>query len=207
MSVDGLTYLAAAEQRRMPWKNGGGTTTEIATGPVGAAFDDFGWRVSIADVASDGPFSIFSGIDRTLAIIAGHGIALTIDGKPAATLREGDEALAFDGGVPTSAALLNGPIRDLNVMTRRGSFTHAVRRFVATGRAAIELRAPTTVFVLTRGQLAVTSAELVMHLRAGDALFAVGSARPEQRFGVTGSGVLFQIAIFPVGVDATQSEA
>ncbi len=38
----------------MPWKNGGGVTTEICVSPPSGAFD---WRVSIATVNADGPFS------------------------------------------------------------------------------------------------------------------------------------------------------
>ena len=50
------------------WKNGGGSTTEIAVFPPDAGFDDFDWRVSLATVAADGPFSAFPGIERTLAM-------------------------------------------------------------------------------------------------------------------------------------------
>jgi len=41
----------------MTWKNGGGVTREIICQPLGAGMDDFDWRVSIAHIASDGPFS------------------------------------------------------------------------------------------------------------------------------------------------------
>jgi environmental stress-induced protein Ves len=54
------------EGARLPaisWKNGGGTTREVVTQPPGAAFDEFNWRVSIATIASDGPFSTFPGVD------------------------------------------------------------------------------------------------------------------------------------------------
>ncbi len=64
----------------MPWKNGGGETVEIAVFPEGAGFKDFGWRISLASVASDGPFSAFPGIDRTLTVIDGVGIDLVVDG-------------------------------------------------------------------------------------------------------------------------------
>jgi environmental stress-induced protein Ves len=47
----------------MPWKNGGGETTEIAVFPDGAGLSDFDWRVSMARVDGDGPFSSFPGIE------------------------------------------------------------------------------------------------------------------------------------------------
>ncbi len=43
----------------MPWKNGGGETAEIAVFPPSADLSEFGWRISMATVSSDGPFSAF----------------------------------------------------------------------------------------------------------------------------------------------------
>ena len=111
----------------VPWKNGGGTTTEIALSPEGAGLDAFDWRVSMAEVASDGPFSLFPGIDRTLTVLAGEGMELRIEGREPVMLGQGSDPVAFPGDVPTSAVLKKGPIRDLNVMTRRGRFRHHVR--------------------------------------------------------------------------------
>ncbi|MEH0072431.1 HutD family protein [Pannonibacter sp. Pt2-lr] len=62
--------------RAMPWKNGGGITHELAVFPETAGLEDFGWRLSMAEVASDGPFSAFTGIHRTLALVDGAGIGL-----------------------------------------------------------------------------------------------------------------------------------
>ncbi len=44
--------------------------------PAGAALDEFLWRVSIADVERDGPFSRFPGIDRTIVLLEGAGMRL-----------------------------------------------------------------------------------------------------------------------------------
>jgi hypothetical protein len=63
----GITLLRAADHRTMPWKNGGGETTEIAVSPPHAGLADFDWRISMAKVASDGSFSIFPEIDRTFS--------------------------------------------------------------------------------------------------------------------------------------------
>ncbi|MBV9975040.1 MAG: HutD family protein, partial [Hyphomicrobiales bacterium] len=61
-----MRVLRAGQHRRMPWKNGGGETTEIIASPEGAGLDEFDWRISMARVATDGPFSRFAGVDRTL---------------------------------------------------------------------------------------------------------------------------------------------
>lgn len=123
-----MKIIRAANCRTSPWKNGGGSTTEIAVGPIDASLDNFDWRVSMARVASDGPFSEFPGIDRTLAIINGNGLALTIGHRTAFTIDRGSAPANFPGDVPTSARLIAGEILDLNVMSRRGRFSHRLRR-------------------------------------------------------------------------------
>ena len=121
-----MQILRASDRRPMPWKNGGGSTTEIAIGPVGASLDAFDWRISMAQVASDGPFSNFPGIDRTLAVIRGDGMELTIGDQTAVVLGCKSAPLGFPGDAPATARLLAGEITDLNVMTRRGRFGHRV---------------------------------------------------------------------------------
>jgi environmental stress-induced protein Ves len=112
----------------MPWKNGGGSTTEIAVEPAGASLDTFDWRISMAQIATDGPFSEFPGIDRTLSVVKGTGLSLTIgDNAPVLLDRRGG-AISFAGEFATSAHLTSGEITDLNVMTRRKRFSHRVRR-------------------------------------------------------------------------------
>lgn len=123
-----MRLIKASDYRRMPWKNGGGETAEIAVHPAGASMDDFGWRVSMATVASDGPFSLFPSIDRTLTVLEGAGIRLDVQGLPTASLDPASEPFSFAADAAASACLVQGPMIDLNVMTRRGHFAHTVRR-------------------------------------------------------------------------------
>lgn len=109
--------LAAA-----PWKNGGGSTTEIAVFPAGAGFDDFDWRISLATIAQSGAFSVFPGIERSLALVEGDGVALTLDGRPFA-LCAADPLLVFPGEAGVHATVAS-PSTDFNVMTRRGRCRH-----------------------------------------------------------------------------------
>jgi len=102
----------------MLWKNGGGLTEEIATHPEGAGLESFDWRVSIAEVARDGPFSRFHGIDRTITLIEGAGMRLSA-GDWNVVLRTPFEPYAFDGEAPIDCALVSGPVRDFNAMLRR----------------------------------------------------------------------------------------
>ena len=123
-----MDIVRARDYLIMPWKNGGGATTEIAVGPSGASLETFDWRISMARVASDGPFSRFVGIDRTLAVIAGSGLVLTIGDRAPITLAAESAPVSFDGEAITSTKLLAGEITDLNVMTRRGRFIHRLTR-------------------------------------------------------------------------------
>jgi environmental stress-induced protein Ves len=118
--------VRAGSLARVPWKNGGGTTAEIAVFPEAAGFEAFDWRISLAEVEADGPFSAFPGVDRTLMLVEGTGLDLTLADGSHGLAAPGD-AWSFAGEEPVSAHLRAGPIRDLNVMTRRESCRHRVR--------------------------------------------------------------------------------
>jgi len=107
----------SSDYQRMPWKNGGGTTTEIwkALSPAGEML----WRLSIADVASDGPFSEFPGVDRWIMVIEGKGMELDIDGMGKRRLDHAFNPLYFPGYAKTNCRLIDGPIRDFNFMIAR----------------------------------------------------------------------------------------
>ncbi len=126
-----LKIIRAIDCRTTPWKNGCGTTTEIAAEPSGASLDAFDWRVSMAQVGTDGWFSEFPGIDRTLVVVEGSGLVLTIGSNVPVTLERG-YPISFAGEVPTSARLSAGGITDLNVMTRRRRFSHRLQRIRGT---------------------------------------------------------------------------
>jgi environmental stress-induced protein Ves len=112
-----LVRLGASDYKRVRWKNDGGWTTEIARDPAGDG--DFRWRISIADIESDGPFSAFPGISRDLVLLAGNGIELDIDGAPTLRLTERFQRVHFDGEANVDCRLVAGPTRDFNVMARR----------------------------------------------------------------------------------------
>jgi environmental stress-induced protein Ves len=112
-----LTHLRPADYRRMPWKNGGGMTTEIMAkpGPSGG----FDWRLSIAEVAQSGPFSDFGGYDRTIMLIEGAGFALDFDQAPSKRIDRPYEPFSFAGEWKADCTLIDGPIRDFNLMAAR----------------------------------------------------------------------------------------
>jgi environmental stress-induced protein Ves len=120
--------LPASGHHDMPWKNGLGRTAEIARFPDGD--DAFAWRLSIATIACDGPFSAFPECDRTLIPLSGGGVLLEFEGGE--TIQgELYEPMRFSGDRPALGRLLGaGATRDLNVITRRPMARHhaGVRR-------------------------------------------------------------------------------
>ena len=105
-----------------PWKNGGGSTREIACWPPGAGLSDFGWRISIATIAAPGPFSVFAGIDRNIMLLDGDGMRLESTGSIDHRLDTPGQPFAFSGDLPINCTLLGGESSDFNVMARRGQW-------------------------------------------------------------------------------------
>ncbi|HEX9468193.1 MAG TPA: HutD family protein [Bradyrhizobium sp.] len=167
-----MKVIRAVDCRTTPWKNGGGSTTEIAAEPSGASLDTFDWRVSMAKVASDGPFSEFPGIDRTLAVIKGSGLLLTIGSNAPVTVEPGSDPVHFAGDIATSARLIAGEITDLNVMTRRGRFSHRLLRIPESVSCDFDGHNIAVVLPLDSGA-AVTSKRDVAALDHGDAAILV----------------------------------
>lgn len=117
-----MEIIRFAELRSEPWRNGGGVTRELASHPKAASSQDgaWDWRVSIADVSKAGDFSAFPGMERVLTVIDGELLLLTVDG--AEHPLEKHRPFRFSGEAAAHGALPTGDIRDLNVITRTGSF-------------------------------------------------------------------------------------
>ena len=121
MSKPFTRTIPPSEIRTMPWKNGGGVTHEIATGDTAAPGQAWGWRLSLAEVAQDGPFSLFPGIDRIIAVIEGAGMDL-LHADGAVTALEPFQAVRISGDEALSSRLRGGGVRDMNVMVLRDLF-------------------------------------------------------------------------------------
>ncbi len=172
-----MRILRAADYRVTPWKNGGGETAEIAAGPDGAGLEEFDWRVSMAAVASDGPFSRFDGIDRTLTVIDGAGLLRAIRDADPVPLTPVSAPLSFAGDVPTRASLIGGAVRDFNVMTRRGRYHHEVRRIQVQPGESVGVDVPGFALLFCcAGSLVLEEAGTVGTLARLDAAIVTGAA-------------------------------
>lgn len=166
-----IRILRAVDRPAARWKNGGGVTREIAAGPEGAGMVDFGWRVSLAEVTADGPFSVFPGVDRTLTLAEGAGMDLRIAGVRRLVDRR-LEPQRFPGDEPTDCRLLAGPVVNFNVMYRRGMVS-ADTTVVRGERGLTVQPGETVLMVALEGSAEVDG---VAHLGRYDAALAKGPA-------------------------------
>jgi environmental stress-induced protein Ves len=158
-----VRLLPAAVRVPVPWRNGGGITREIAATPQ--------WRLSIADVDRDGPFSAYPEYHRVITPIRGNGMVLTVEGTLHRVLRH--HPFTFPGAADTTCDLINGPVVNLNVMSRAPARVE-VRRVNA------ETRIDATAVVVLEGELTVGP----HHLGPLDALVLDGPTNAESHFSV-----------------------
>lgn len=97
-----------------PWRNGSGTTRELLAWPTP---QDWDWRISVAEVVKNGPFSRFDGVQRWFAVLGGAGVRLLVDGH-AHELTAQSAPFCFDGAQPCACELIDGPTEDFNLMVR-----------------------------------------------------------------------------------------
>lgn len=110
-----VTLIPATDYRRERWSNGLGWTREIAREPEQGAFD---WRVSIAEVDRDAPFSAFPGVERELVLLSGDGMRLSVGEDPPLDLLPPHGRIRFSGERAARAELIGGPTTDYNLMWR-----------------------------------------------------------------------------------------
>jgi len=141
-----LTILSPETFNTIPWKNGLGHTTELAINN-GGSLTDFDWRLSIASVLNDGDFSNFSGYQRNLILIEGSGLILDHGNGDIDKLTNLLDIAHFDGGNKTHGSLVNGAIKDFNVITNQQSFNAQVDSYTGTKTLSFTSAKNTVAFV------------------------------------------------------------
>ena len=128
--------FSLSELTSEPWRNGGGNTRTVASGDTGSenlsGDDDWTWRVSIADINADGPFSLFPDVQRQLTLLAGEGLVLVGEQRTWRASQTGD-VLAFPGAARVRAHLLGGPVQVWNLMLRGDAWRGQVRMWRYNG--------------------------------------------------------------------------
>jgi len=159
--------IPANEYRRERWRNGAGWTREIIAEPGEGPWR---WRLSIAEIEQDAPFSRFDGIDREIVLISGNGVRLRFDDGDVHALEPPHGRLRFAGERGVHGALIDGATQDFNLMWRRDAIDAQLWHRPLVG--------PMVIFAEPRTTWAV-------HLLAGQARFADDSGLPPLNAGDT----------------------
>lgn len=110
-----IKIIYPSEFKEMPWKNGGGSTTELFRIANG---EEFKFRISKAELKDNGSFSIYPHVDRILLLDKGNGFSLKSPNIEV-TLNDPKTMFHFRGEEIVECSLINGPCTDLNIMTDR----------------------------------------------------------------------------------------
>ena len=116
MTPEGRRIILPDAWRWMPWRNGGGRTAEIHVEGDAEAPD---WRLSLAIIERDGPFSAWPGMDRTLVWLDGSPLDLDFDGEHCRLDRIG-ACIEFAGEDAVGAKVAQRTTV-LNLMVRRAA--------------------------------------------------------------------------------------
>lgn len=168
----------AADHQVVPWANGLGSTRVVARVPDDDA--TWRWRLSLADVVTDGPFSVLPGVDRCIAVASGAGMRLVVGGDSPVTLGPDGGAFAFPGDAETSCVLLDGPIVDLNLMLRRGRASGHLDVVTSESGRLLDVVGAVALVVLD-GELTVEDAVEPVTLVRFDAVLLGASGGPAVR--------------------------
>ncbi|NBB48156.1 HutD family protein [Rhizobium sp. CRIBSB] len=174
------------EHLMMPWKNGLGITREVISRPASDGSGGFDWRISLATVGASGPFSVFAGIDRTIAVLQGDGMQLTVDGRQEPPLLMASPPFTFSGDAEVQADCLGGETLDLNMMSRRGVFVHRMTKIAVSAAQTLSM-----------------SRETVAIVFRGDAVVEIDSMQSDVGLGdiIIGEQIPFELAVEPLGAD------
>lgn len=181
--------LGAADFTPMPWRNGRGTTIELAR--EDDASGEMLWRLSSADVVEAGDFSLFPGIDRILMLTEGAGFDLDFGEHGRVAPVEPLTPVQFSGDWTTRAENVRGASRDLNVMVARDRATAAVTLHGEAGRTVA--LADRTLFLALAGSfvVAIGDEEFALH----KSQLMISSAASGQSAATSGSGLLLQVDV------------
>jgi environmental stress-induced protein Ves len=137
--MQSLQLLTPSHYRRVPWKNGLGSTLELATNAAEPG-GPWTWRLSLADVPTRASFSAFPGVDRHLAVLDGAGMTLERAAERIEVPREG-RAFSFAGEDAIVGTPVGSGVRDANLMLDRTKWTGSLEIQRVHERRSIEVEA------------------------------------------------------------------
>ncbi|QOL25625.1 HutD family protein [Thalassotalea sp. LPB0316] len=196
-NVNPIEIISPDQFRKIPWKNGKGETLELAVSE-GGDVNGFEWRLSIASVTEDGEFSDFSGYWRNLVLIEGQGIDLTHDLEYTDNLREILEFTTFDGGSKTCGQLVDGPIKDFNIMTKQGAYIPQVSTFHQLDSLLLDESVLNFIYALDNGELALHLGDFQQDVPVGHLVQINPYEEGDEELGIAVAGKnLIVISFYP----------
>ncbi|WP_374667059.1 HutD family protein [Ramlibacter sp.] len=148
-----------------PWKNGAGSTRPLAEGP--------GWRVSLAQVTRDAPFSVFDQTRRHSVVVAGG--ALLLQRNEHTLAMRPHRLCSYTGEVPWHCQLQGEPATVFNVMVE--PLIAAVDILTGPHLRLAGLAGSTLVLMAVGGSSACLTGEQTSHLLPeGSVLVSDGAA-------------------------------
>ena len=199
--------LRASGYARMRWKNGAGWTSEILKVHQGEDRDtnDWAWRLSIAEIETDAPFSAFPGVDRELVLLSGNGLRLRFDDGGSHSLLPPHSKLRFAGERPAFGELIDGPTRDFNLMWKRDVVSAELWHRPLAGTMVLFVDPGDTWAIhLLAGQARFADESGLGEVNLGDtAIVRAGQRAGEtrQRFVLDGGGEALLVRVSPLARD------
>jgi len=191
--ADRSRVIPANEYRRERWRNGLGWTREIHARRA-APDTAWDWRLSIAEIEHDAPFSAFPGVDRELVLLHGNGLRLRFDDGEACLLHPPCGRMRFAGERSLVGELVDGPTHDFNLMWRRDAITAELLHRPLVGPMVFFAEPGTTwALHLLAGEARFDDASGLGGMQAGDTALL---EEPERtRYLVDGGGELLAIRL------------
>ena len=190
--ADESRVIAANEYRRERWKNGTGWTREIARVPD---HPDWDWRLSIAEIEKDGPFSSFPGFDRELVLIRGNGLRLRFDQGEVRALLPPHDRIRFAGERVVQGELIDGLTHDFNLIWRRDAVTAELLHRPLVGPMLFFTEPGVTWAIhLLAGQAAFDQASGLPPMWTGDTAILMDSEK-RGRYALEGGGEVLAIKL------------
>ncbi len=187
--------IPANTYRRERWKNQLGWTREIIRSP---GVGDWEWRLSIAEIEDDAPFSRFQGIERELVLLAGNGLELRFDDGEIRQLLPPHERLRFAGERAVTGVLVDGPTQDFNLMWRRDAIQAQLWHRPLVGPMVMFAEPRSTWAIhLIAGQARFADDSGLPPMAAADTALLVGNAGERQRFVLEGGGEVLVVRLQP----------
>ncbi len=176
-----LGIVRSGDREPTPWKNGQGSTREIARRLLGVRGPHFVWRLSVSDIGRDADFTTFPGVERSATLIHGDGLTIDVGGDEHAL--SPFEPFRFDAAAEAHARLTHGSVSILNVLAVTNRMTAVVKVVDLSTERPLSI-AGTTLVVLLSGEAQVHAAD-----GAHDSFSALDAlvARPRARH-VSGTG-------------------